>query len=282
MAHTPWLTSYDLITLETPCRQETDKPLYSIWCEVTEGPTLTTIQDRLSAVRARVAQACAKVNRPADSITLIAVSKTHPADTVLDAVRCGQLHFGENRIEEAADKIAVVNAATSTPLTWHMIGHVQSRKAREVVAAFDWIHSLDSLKLAERYARFATELGRSPYVLLEINVSGEASKSGFDAANWEHDRAKRESLWGEIRHIIELPNLRLAGLMTMAPIAVDVEATRPVFVALRRLRDALATDFPAADWSVLSMGMTDDFPVAIEEGATMIRIGRAIFGPRQP
>ena len=243
--------------------------------------TVSTIKDRLLAVRARIAEACGRVNRPVESVTLVAVSKTHSAETVLQAVRCAQMHFGENRIEEAGGKISAVRAGTSELLTWHMVGHVQSRKAQEVIAAFDWIHSLDSLKLAERYARFATESNRSPYILLEMNVSGEGSKSGIDAANWDQDRAKREVLWDVVRHIVALPNLRVAGLMTMAPIVEDIEQSRPVFASLRKLRDALADDFSGTDWSTLSMGMTDDYPVAIEEGATMIRIGRAIFGPRE-
>ncbi len=240
-----------------------------------------TLAERLADVRANIAAACARANRSADSVTLIAVSKTHPPDVLLDAVSCGQTQFGENRIEEAVSKIQAVEAQTPVLLTWHMIGHVQSRKARDVVAAFDWIHSLDSVRLAERYSRFAVGLERPVPVLLEFNVSGEPSKSGFDGARWQQDRYQRESLWNDIRRIIELPGIRVAGLMTMAPIVEDPEQARPVFVALRTLRDALASSFPAANWAMLSMGMTDDYMVAIEEGATMVRIGRAIFGPRE-
>jgi pyridoxal phosphate enzyme (YggS family) len=161
-----------------------------------------------------------------------------------------------------------------------MIGHVQSRKAQEVIGAFDCIHSLDSLKLAERYSRFAVESGRDVAVLLEVNVSGEESKSGFEASGWKHNRTQRESLWNDIRRIIELPGLHVDGLMTMAPVVEQMEQVRPVFAELRGLREALAADFPAASWKALSMGMTDDYPVAIEEGATLVRIGRAIFGAR--
>jgi pyridoxal phosphate enzyme (YggS family) len=236
---------------------------------------------RFAAVRERMAAACARAHRPADSVTLVAVSKTHPPQVILQAIACGQTHFGENRIEEAAEKIAAVRTESPIPVTWHMIGHVQSRKAREVVAAVDYIHSLDSLKLAERYARFAQELKRTARVLLEINVSGEASKSGFQASSWRQNAALRESLWSDIRRIIELPGLRVEGLMTMAPIVERAEQARPVFTALRALRDALAADFPGAHWQTLSMGMTDDYEVAIEEGATMIRVGRALFGPRE-
>ncbi len=240
-----------------------------------------TLAERLADVRSNIAAACARANRPVDSVTLVAVSKTHPPEALLDAVSCGQTHFGENRVEEAAAKIQAVEAATTTPLTWHMIGHVQSRKARDVIADFDWIHSLDSVKLAERYSRFAVEMGRSVGVLLEVNVSGEESKSGFSASHWQEDRYQSESLWKDIRRIIELPGIHIEGLMTMAPIVDDAEKVRPVFVALRALRDALASNFPQAAWTTLSMGMTDDYTVAIEEGATMVRIGRAIFGERQ-
>ena len=242
--------------------------------------SLSTLGDRLSAIHANIEAACTRANRPTDSVTLIAVSKTHPAESVLSAIASGQLEFGENRIEEAESKIHAVQAQTSAKVVWHMIGHVQSRKARDVIALFDCIHSLDSLKLAERYSRFAVELGKSVNVLLEMNVSGEASKSGFEAAGWQNDRAQRESLWNDIRNIIKLPGIRVEGLMTIAPIVDDMEQARPVFIALRILRDALAADFPGAAWTSLSMGMTDDYPVAIEEGATLVRIGRAIFGPR--
>lgn len=240
-----------------------------------------TLAGRLEAVRETIVAACARANRPADSVTLIAVSKTHSPDAVLEAIACGQTHYGENRLEEAADKITAVNARSPVPLTWHMIGHVQSRKARDVIAVFGCIHSLDSLKLAERYSRFAVEMGRTVPVLLEMNVSGEDSKSGFAAEHWRDDSNQRESLWNDIRRIIELPGLQVRGLMTMAPIVEQPEAARPTFSALREFRNALAADFPAADWSALSMGMTDDYTVAIEEGATIVRVGRAIFGPRE-
>src|SRR5258706_8159199 len=240
----------------------------------------TTLADRLAAVRANFPAACRPPNRPGESVPLVAVSKTHPAESIVAPIAIGQLKFGENRVEEAESKIPAVQAQTSAQVVWHMIGHVQSRKARDVVALFDCIHSLDSLKLAERYSRFAGEFGKSVSILLEINVSGEASKSGFDAARWQNDRLLRESLWDDIRNIIKLPGIQLKGLMTIAPIVDEMEQARPVFTALRSLRDALAADFPEAAWTSLSMGMTDDYPIAIEEGATLVRIGRAIFGPR--
>ena len=160
-----------------------------------------------------------------------------------------------------------------------MIGHIQSRKAKDVVPLFEVVHSVDTLKLAERLARFADEQGRTLDAFLEVNISGEASKSGLNAAGWDTDPAMRDRLWAEVGAMLALPGLRVRGLMTMAPIVDDVEQARPVFAALRGLRDALSRSLgvPLPD---LSMGMTDDYPVAIEEGATFVRIGRAIFGER--
>jgi hypothetical protein len=214
-------------------------------------------------------------------VTLIAVSKTRPAEVVAAAIANGQRHFGENRVEEALPKMEALRdalTAESAPI-WHMIGHVQSRKARDVAVHFAYVHSLDSLKLAERYARAAAERTAPGIlrVLLEINISGEASKAGFAAAGWQARREVRQTLWADVQRVIELPGVQIAGLMTMAPVVEDAEQTRPVFAALRALRDALAADFPQADWSALSMGMSDDYAVAIEEGATMVRLGRALF-----
>jgi pyridoxal phosphate enzyme (YggS family) len=239
-----------------------------------------TIAGRLAAVQARIAVACAEANRTPDSVKLIAVSKTHPPSAILEAAACGQVDFGENRIEEATEKIPAVESELTQAVRWHMIGHVQSRKAEGVVGLFDLIHSLDSVKLAERYSRFAVEMDKTIGVLLEINVSGEDSKSGFNGFAWESDRAVRDTLWTAARQIVALPGLRVEGLMTVAPIAAQPETVRPVFAALRRLRDALAGELQDGAWPELSMGMTDDYPVAIHEGATLVRIGRAIFGER--
>lgn len=243
----------------------------------------SSITVRVATVRDQIAAACARANRPVASVTLVAVSKTHPAEAVVEAFKCGLRHFGENRVEEASQKIPRVRELIGTEadrMMWHMIGHVQSRKAEEVISNFDTIHSLDTIKLAERYSRFAAAASKSIRVLLEVNVSGEDSKSGFEASDWQHKADKRDQLWEAVRQISALPNLRIEGLMTMAPIVEEMEQARPVFAALRQLRDALAADFPQWEWQGLSMGMTDDFPIAIEEGATMIRVGRAIFGDR--
>ncbi|MBN2305217.1 MAG: YggS family pyridoxal phosphate-dependent enzyme [Anaerolineae bacterium] len=236
-----------------------------------------TIADRVVAVQATIEQACQRAGRSPDEVTLVAVSKTHSVDEIAQAAAAGVRHFGENRIEEALEKIPKLAGQS---LHWHMIGHVQSRKARYLTDGFDLLHSLDSVKLAERLSRMFGEQGNALDVLLEMNVSGEASKYGWNAHRWQTDAALRQTLWDEIACILALPGLNVRGLMTMAPIVDDPEQARPVFMALRELRDALVEDFPAVAWADLSMGMTDDYPVAIEEGATLVRIGRAIFGPR--
>ncbi len=241
-----------------------------------------TIAERLARVWEQIEAACQAAGRSTNEITLVAVSKTQPVEAILEAVAAGLTDVGENRPEEAVPKIAAVDASLpeAARLRWHMVGHIQSRKARLVVSRFDLIHSVDSLKLAGKLSRLAEEAGRTLDVLLEMNVSGEATKSGWDAVDWDRVPTTRESLWGDIRSILALRGLRLHGLMTVAPLVTDPEMARPTFVALRRLRGALREDFPEVDWGELSMGMTDDFPVAIAEGATIVRIGRAIFGPR--
>lgn len=237
------------------------------------------IADNLDSVRATIANACARAGRDPAGVTLVAVSKTHPPAALLEAAAAGVQHFGENRVEEGESKIPLVNAALAQPPVWHMIGHIQSRKAKQVLPLFDVVHSVDSLKLAERLARLADEHGKRLPVLLEINISGEASKSGFAAFNWAKDAEARARLWDELRPLWALTGLNVRGLMTMAPIVEDVEQARPVFAELAALRAALSESFSVA-LPDLSMGMTDDYPVAVEEGATIVRVGRAIFGER--
>jgi len=239
-----------------------------------------SIGQRIASVQATIEAACQRAGRSPDSVTLVAVSKTHAAPQVVEAVQAGVLHFGENRVEEALPKMTEVARRVDIPIHWHMIGTVQSRKARYVLAGFCMLHSVGEVKLAERLSQYLVEQGRTLEVLLEMNVSGEASKQGWQAHRWREDSAVRRALWTDVAHILSLPGLAVRGLMTMAPIVDDAEAARPVFHALRDLRDALACDFPKARWSELSMGMTDDYPVAVEEGATLVRVGRAIFGPR--
>lgn len=240
-----------------------------------------TITHRLETVRTAIADACTRAGRSPDAVTLVAVSKTHSAAEIAAAVAAGVRHLGENRVEEALPKMQAVAELVTEPPTWHMIGHVQSRKARYITSGFTLLHSLDSVRLAERLNRTLTAQDNTLDVLLEVNVSGEESKEGWHAHGWRDDPDIRRALWDDVRHLLTLPGLHVRGLMTMAPIVDDVEQARPVFAGLRELRDALADDFPDAAWDELSMGMTDDYPVAIEEGATLVRIGRAIFGPRR-
>ncbi len=238
-----------------------------------------TITQNIQEVRQRIADACIKSGRNPDEVTLIAVSKTNPAEALIEALAAGAQHFGENRVEEAESKIPLVNAQVSKQPTWHMIGHVQSRKVKDVVPLFQYVHSVDTLKLAQKFSALSIEQGKQLDVLLEVNVSGEEAKHGFVAVNWAADESIKRELWSQMEQVLALPGLHVRGLMTMAPIVADPEEARPVFASLASLRQAFQTDF-SVTLPDLSMGMTDDYPVAIEEGATFVRVGRAIFGER--
>jgi hypothetical protein len=222
----------------------------------------------------RIAKAARSVGRDADEVRLIVVTKGHTVDTARSAIQAGASCLGENYVEEAISKIQSLSG--EKPVEWHMIGHIQSRKAQLACEYFDWVHSVDSLKLANRLDRFAGELSRRVPILIECNVSGETSKFGLPA--WEEKEWNR--FVEEIAPIVELPNIRVRGLMTMAPFLPDPEGTRPFFRRLRHLQTFLADCFPGTDWSTLSMGMSADYVVAIQEGATMVRIGTAILGER--
>jgi pyridoxal phosphate enzyme (YggS family) len=239
---------------------------------------MTSLQESLRSVRQRIDAAALRAGRDPGSVTLVAVTKTQPPEVIRAAYDLGLRHFGENRVEEAEAKIGHL----PSDVNWHMIGHIQGRKARQVVPLFRFIHSVDSVRLAVRLDRLCADRGEPLPVLLECNVSGEESKYGFDAARWRSGEAERVALVAAVEEILALPHLAVRGLMTMAPIVADPEQARPIFLRLRQLRDDLATVFPRNDWSQLSMGMTDDFEVAIEEGATFVRVGRAIFAPEQP
>ena len=239
-----------------------------------------SIADNIKRVQDSLAKACAKANRDPAEITLVAVSKQKSVADILMAAEAGLQHFGENRVEEGRDKIRTVNDRASYPLTWHMVGHIQSRKAKQVVPLFDVIQSVDSLRLARKLSRLAQDADRSLDVLLEMNVSGEAAKYGLAACGWRRDLAVKERLWQEVDAMVTLPNIRVRGLMTMAPFDVSMEGARAVFADLFALRGELA-DSLAVRLPELSMGMTNDYPAAIEEGATMVRIGRAVFGERR-
>ncbi len=239
---------------------------------------MSTLEANLGSVQERIEAAARRAGRDPAGITLVAVTKTQPPAVIQAAYDLGLRHFGENRVEEAEAKVGHLPSA----ITWHMIGHIQSRKAKRVMPLFDVVHSVDSVKLARRLDHLSAERPEPLPVFLECNVSGEESKYGFAAETWTEDGGQRVSLFAAVEEILALPNLQVSGLMTMAPIVADPEQTRPVFVRLRQLRDELALTFPQADWRHLSMGMTDDFEVAIEEGATMVRVGRAIFAPDEP
>jgi pyridoxal phosphate enzyme (YggS family) len=239
------------------------------------------IETNLEKVHERIASAARRAGRRPDQIKLIAVTKTHPAHIVAAAYAAGVRDFGENRVNEASAKIPAVHERISSMERprWHMVGHLQRRKARVAVAIFDLIHSVDTLRLAQRINRVAEESDKVVQLLLEVNVSGEASKYGFDLST-NGGTQTREAFFADVEQILALPYVQPCGLMTMAPVMPDPEQVRPVFSALRALQRDLTRRFPEAGWRELSMGMTDDFEVAIEEGATMVRVGRAIFGER--
>jgi len=226
---------------------------------------MASIAENLERVREQIAQAAAKAGREVDEIELVAISKTHEAAKVRDAIEAGQTLFGESRVQEARVKIPELPSS----LRWHFVGHLQKNKIRHALPLFELIHSVDSLPLAEDINRIAEEEGLHPRVLLEVNVAGEGSKFGFAP----------EKLKAEMESLLALPRLSILGLMCIPPIAEEAEASRKYFVQLRELRERLQTEFHV-DLAQLSMGMTQDFAVAVEEGATLVRVGTAIFGER--
>jgi pyridoxal phosphate enzyme (YggS family) len=238
--------------------------------------TVSGIRLRYDQVRERIDAAARKVGRSPDSVRLVVVTKTHPLETIRAALEAGIRDLGENYAEEAVEKIQAVGPLDG--LCWHMIGHVQSRKADLVAQNFNFVHSLDSLKLANRLERFAAEAGRVLPILLECNVSGEESKYGYPA----YEQAQWQALSFEAQQIVQLPHLEIRGLMTMPPLYDDDEKTRPFFKKLRELRDNLSKQVPQAKWDELSMGTSADFTAAVEEGATLVRVGTAILGARPP
>jgi pyridoxal phosphate enzyme (YggS family) len=205
----------------------------------------------------------------------VVVTKSQPVDVVQAAIEAGVRILGENYPEEAVTKIQFLTGQSG--VEWHMIGHVQSRKARLVADHFALLHSLDSLKLAQRLDRFAAERNHVLPVLLEFNVGGEESKAGWDASQ----DARWEALLPETDSILKLPHLSIRGLMTMPPLESNPEDARRFFERLRRLREYLSAQFPQADWRELSMGTSADYTVAVEEGATLVRVGTAIVGARK-
>jgi PLP dependent protein len=234
------------------------------------NPAQELLAVRLANIRARLAAAAQRSGRQPDEVRLIAISKTHPASIIKQACQLGATDFGENRVQEAEGKIAEIGREK---LRWHLVGHLQANKARRAVTLFDVIHSLDNVDLAQRLDRLCAEEKRASLpVLIQVDLGHEQTKSGVDES--------------DLTHIVEslgpLTHLKLLGLMTLPPFFDDPEQSRPFFRRLRELRDELKRRGAFADQTgELSMGMTHDFEVAIEEGATMVRIGTAIFGERQ-
>lgn len=222
--------------------------------------------DRLSALEARIAAACARAGRPRDSVTLVAVSKTQPPEVVADAAAAGLRVFGENRVQEAAAKIPQCPGH----LSWHLVGHLQSNKAYAACELFEVIHSVDSVRLLQLVDRACDELGKRMKILLEVNVSGEGSKFGL----------RPDDVPATLEAANGLPRVEVCGLMTMPPFAPEPEQARSHFRRLRELRDRWSAETGTA-LPELSMGMSGDFEVAIEEGSTWIRVGTAIFGERK-
>jgi len=242
-----------------------------------------SIARRLEQVQERLHAAARRSGRDPAGVTLVAVTKTRPAETVVAAAHCGLRHFGENRVEEAKVKIPPVReslAHSDIHPTWHMIGHLQGRKVRDAVVLFDRIHSVDRLSVARKLSKRCVAAGKTLPVLLEVNVSGEKQKYGFPIHGGVENRGALETFCQGVDQIASLPGITIQGLMTMAPFVEDAELTRPIFRAVRILRDEMSKRVPAVVWDDLSMGMTNDFEVAVEEGATIVRIGTAIFGPR--
>lgn len=248
---------------------------------------MSNIAANVDTVYQRINAAAKRAGRDADDITLVAVTKTHPLETVIEAYQAGLRHFGENRVKEGREKVAdMARWLESAPPgqeqpIWHLIGHLQSRQVGAALGQFSLIHSVDSLKLAQRIDRLAERDNYPPVeILLECNVSGEATKYGFAVDNWSSDDKQLTTFLETIAQIVTLDKIIIRGLMTMAPFYDDPEETRPVFQSLAALKATLQTKMPHIDWKHLSMGMTDDFEIAIEEGATIIRVGRALFGER--
>lgn len=228
-------------------------------------PGTIELEQNLNAVRERIARACGRAGRSADAVRLVAVSKTFPAERVNDMVAAGHTLFGENRVQEALDKMPAVTGE----VRWHLVGHLQRNKARHAVGRFELIHSVDGDALARELDRRAASAGVVQAVLVQVNLSGETTKSGVDAAG----------LPALLETTAALEHLDLRGLMTLPPPAPNPDKARHWFTDLRRCRDE-AQDRLGRPLPDLSMGMTDDFEVAVEEGATLVRVGRALFGER--
>lgn len=236
------------------------------------------LRARIEVVNEKIEQAARRTGRSSDAVRLVVVTKAHPVERVHAAIAAGAKIIGENYAAEASAKAQSTPADLRAAARWDMIGHVQSRKAREVALNFDYFQALDSVKLAGRLDRFLAEQSKELPVLVQVNVSGEAAKFGLPAWKSEHLSALLENLDA----IDRLKQLKLQGLMTLPPFLSDPEAVRPYFVRLRELQEMLKTERPDIGLQELSMGMSGDYEAAVEEGATIVRVGTAIMGSRPP
>ena len=234
-----------------------------------------SIRERYLQTLERIASAARSVNRQPESIKLVVVTKSQAIEVTRAAVEAGARFLGENYPEEGVTKLQSMRGVSA--VEWHMIGHVQSRKAQLVAENFNFLHSLDSLKLARKLDRFCGAAGRLLPILLEFNVGGEESKSGWNA--WDEDLWS--SLLDDLSAVMALPNLQVRGLMTMPPLGTNAEFSRTYFQKLKRLQEFLTLQFPQENFSELSMGTSSDYEVAVQEGATLVRVGTAIVGVRQ-
>src|SRR5213080_4740004 len=227
---------------------------------------MNSIAQNLERVREQIARAAAKAGSVADGIALVAITKTHPAEKVREAIEAGQTLFGESRVQEARAKIPEL----PSNIRWHFVGHLQKNKVRQALPLFEVIHSVDSLALAQDVNRIAEEEGLYPRVLLEVNLAGEGNKFGFAP----------DDLHEQMEALLALPRLSIEGLMCIPPLAVESEDSQKFFAEVRELRDSLEKEF-SVKLPQLSMGMTQDFATGIDEGATLVRVGTAIFGERR-
>ncbi len=234
---------------------------------------MSTIAERVAAIQHNITEAAHRAGRQPTDITLVAVTKTHPVAAIQAAYDLGLRDFGENRVEEMREKQVVLQLLDAR---WHMIGNIQSRKVKELVEHSHLIHSVDRLSLAQEINKRAVAQGVQVDVLLQVNTSGEASKGGWRGT----EAAELSLLLEQAASVVELPALRVRGVMTIGRFEENPEKTRPTFAQLRIVQQALYAHFPEHDFGILSMGMTNDYTVAIEEGATHVRIGTALFGAR--
>ena len=227
---------------------------------------MSSIAENLDRVREQISTAAAKSGRTSKDVELVAITKMHPAESVREAIEAGQVLFGESRVQEARAKIPEV----PSNCRWHFVGHLQKNKIRHALPLFEMFHGIDSLSLAQDINRIAEQEGLYPRILLEVNVAGEGSKFGFAP----------DALGQQMEALLALPRMSIEGLMCIPPLVMESEDSRKFFVQVRKLRDSLEKEF-SLKLPQLSMGMTQDFPIGIEEGATLVRVGTAIFGERK-